>query len=82
MVNDPTPAPDLSQGGFLKLKRPIEFGGETIRELLPRELREEAGAELRAIGRLVGVFSRPDRDLRFHGVTVVVTCEVEMPSCR
>jgi len=37
MVNDPTPAPDLSQGGFLKLKRPIEFGGETIRELRWKE---------------------------------------------
>ncbi len=54
--------------------------GETIRELIPRELREEAGVEVRSIGRLVGVFSRPDRDVRFHGVTIVVTCEVDMPS--
>ena len=36
--------------------------GETIRELIPRELREEAGTEVRSIGRLVGVFSRPSRD--------------------
>jgi len=54
--------------------------GETLREAIPRELAEEAGAELRSIGRLVGVFTRPDRDLRFHAVTVFVACEVEPPS--
>ena len=54
--------------------------GETLREAIPRELLEEAGTSLRSIGRLVGVFSRPDRDLRFHAVTVVVTCEVDLPS--
>ena len=54
--------------------------GETIREAIPRELREESGAELRSVGRLVGVFSRPDRDLRFHAVTVVLACEVELPT--
>jgi 8-oxo-dGTP diphosphatase len=54
--------------------------GETFRQLIARELLEEAGVKVRAIGRLVGVFSRPDRDIRFHGVTVVVMCEVEAPS--
>ena len=54
--------------------------GETIRELVPRELREEAGVEVRTIGRLVGVFSRPDRDPRFHAVTIVIACEVDLPS--
>jgi 8-oxo-dGTP diphosphatase len=54
--------------------------GETFRELIPRELREEAGVDVRSIGRLVGVFSRPDRDPRFHGVTVVVSCEVDLPT--
>jgi 8-oxo-dGTP diphosphatase len=54
--------------------------GETIRELIPRELIEEAGVRVRSIGKLVGVYSRPDRDSRFHGVTIVVACEVEMPS--
>lgn len=54
--------------------------GETIRELIPRELLEEAGVKVRSVGKLVGVFSRPDRDSRFHGVTIVVTCEVETPS--
>jgi 8-oxo-dGTP diphosphatase len=54
--------------------------GETLREAIPRELVEESGAQLRSIGRLIGVFSRPDRDLRFHAVTVLVACEVELPS--
>ena len=54
--------------------------GETLREAIPRELEEEAGAALRSIGRLVGVFTRPDRDLRFHAVTVCIACEVELPS--
>jgi 8-oxo-dGTP diphosphatase len=54
--------------------------GETLTSTLARELREEAGAELRGPGRLVGVYSRPDRDPRFHGVHVVVACEVEPPA--
>src|SRR5260221_10741522 len=54
--------------------------GETIRELIPRELLEEAGVKVRSIGKLVGVFSRPDRDSRFHGVTIVIACDVETPS--
>jgi 8-oxo-dGTP diphosphatase len=54
--------------------------GETLREAIPRELREEGGAELRSLGRLVGVFTDPNRDLRFHAVTVCVECEVDMPT--
>jgi 8-oxo-dGTP diphosphatase len=54
--------------------------GETFRDAIPREVMEEAGAKVRSIGRLVGVFSRPDRDLRFHAVTIFVECEVELPS--
>ncbi len=34
------------------------------------------------IGSLAGVFSRPDRDPRFHGVTVVVRCQIEVPARR
>src|SRR3954470_8169089 len=38
--------------------------GETVRTTVVRELAEEAGVDVEdaAIGRLVGVFSRPDRD--------------------
>lgn len=54
--------------------------GETLVASLRRELLEEAGAVLRGPAHLVGVYSRPDRDLRFHGVTVLVACEVEPPA--
>jgi 8-oxo-dGTP diphosphatase len=54
--------------------------GETIRQTLVRELAEEAGIERCTVGRLVGVYSRPDRDPRFHGVTVVVECSIDPPS--
>jgi 8-oxo-dGTP diphosphatase len=52
--------------------------GETLTSTLERELFEEAGAKLLRPGRLVGVYSRPDRDPRFHGVHVLVACEVEV----
>jgi 8-oxo-dGTP diphosphatase len=50
--------------------------GETLRDALARELAEEAGVEDIVMERVVGVYSRPDRDPRFHGVTVVVRCKV------
>ncbi len=53
--------------------------GETLRMSLARELAEEAGIDRCDVVRLVGVFSRPDRDPRFHGVTVVVECTVDAP---
>jgi 8-oxo-dGTP diphosphatase len=53
--------------------------GETLAQGLRRELREEAGAEIVHLGGLCGVYSRPDRDPRFHAVTVVVRVEVAEP---
>jgi 8-oxo-dGTP diphosphatase len=53
--------------------------GETLRANVARELKEEAGVESCEIVRLVGVFSRPDRDPRFHAVTVVVECAIDPP---
>ncbi len=53
--------------------------GETLRASIVRELAEEAGIDRCEVVRLVGVFSRPDRDPRFHGVTVVVECLVDPP---
>jgi 8-oxo-dGTP diphosphatase len=44
--------------------------GETLRSTLPRELMEEAGVEL------LGVYSNPERDPRFHAVTMVVAAKV------
>ncbi|HSC85720.1 MAG TPA: NUDIX hydrolase [Polyangiaceae bacterium] len=53
--------------------------GETLRDAVPRELREEAGAELTSVGFLLGVYSDPERDPRFHAVTVVVAATVDEP---
>jgi 8-oxo-dGTP diphosphatase len=54
--------------------------GETLTASLHRELEEEAGVTSCVIERVVGVFSGPDRDPRFHAVTVVVSCTVDAPS--
>jgi 8-oxo-dGTP diphosphatase len=54
--------------------------GETLQVALKRELDEEAGVDESKIERVVGVYSRPDRDIRFHAVTIVVVCEVSAPS--
>lgn len=53
--------------------------GETFRAMLRRELMEEAGVELLEAGQLLGVFSNPERDPRFHAVTVVVAAKVSAP---
>lgn len=53
---------------------------ETLRDSLGRELLEEAGIASFDFERVVGVYSRPDRDVRFHAVTVVVKCRVPTPS--
>jgi len=50
--------------------------GETLRSALTREVAEETGARVQSLGRLIGVYSDPDRDHRFHAVTVVVDAEV------
>jgi 8-oxo-dGTP diphosphatase len=54
--------------------------GETLRTSLARELEEEAGVTRLDIVRVVGVYSRPDRDVRFHGVTVVALCTIDVPA--
>jgi 8-oxo-dGTP diphosphatase len=54
--------------------------GETLREGLAREMLEEAGVSRAEVLRVVGVYSRPDRDPRFHAVTVVVECAIDPPS--
>jgi 8-oxo-dGTP diphosphatase len=56
----------------------IEWG-ETLRTTIARELAEEAGVERCEVVRVVGIYSRPDRDPRFHGVTVVVECTIDPP---
>ncbi len=53
--------------------------GEQLRTLLPRELEEEAGVKLLETGPLLGVYSDPARDPRFHAVTLVVSAKVSLP---
>jgi 8-oxo-dGTP diphosphatase len=53
--------------------------GETLHECLAREMAEEAGVVRCDVLRIVAVLSRPERDPRFHGVTVVVECRVDPP---
>ncbi len=45
--------------------------GETLRSAVVREVAEETGAKVLRLERVVGVFSNPERDFRFHAVTVV-----------
>ncbi len=54
--------------------------GEQLRDTIVRELDEEAGVTNVRLGKVLGVFSRPDRDVRFHAVTVLVACEVDEPT--
>lgn len=54
--------------------------GETLRTCLERELLEEAGTESTTFERVVGVYSNPDRDARFHAVTIVVAARVAAPT--
>jgi 8-oxo-dGTP diphosphatase len=54
--------------------------GETLRSAIERELLEEAGTRLVSLGDVIGVYSRPDRDPRFHAVTVIVDATVAPPS--
>jgi 8-oxo-dGTP diphosphatase len=53
--------------------------GETLRQGLERELREEAGVRVLALEELSGIYSAPHRDPRFHAVTVVVHARVSTP---
>jgi 8-oxo-dGTP diphosphatase len=54
--------------------------GERLRDAIVRELAEEAGVDVLALGDLSGVYSDPGRDLRFHAVTVVVHARVTTPT--
>lgn len=54
--------------------------GETLREAIVRELLEEAGVEVASLGDVSGVYSRPERDPRFHAVTIVVRAVIREPT--
>jgi ADP-ribose pyrophosphatase YjhB (NUDIX family) len=46
--------------------------GEDIRSSVERELTEETGLQVVSMGRLVGVYSSPHRDARFHSICVAL----------
>ena len=54
--------------------------GETLRVALGRELEEEAGVTDLELVRVLGAWSKPARDPRFHAVTIGVECIVEPPA--
>ncbi|MGL5192861.1 MAG: NUDIX hydrolase [Chroococcales cyanobacterium] len=51
--------------------------GEDIPNTLKRELTEETGLSVTQVGRLVGIYSAPDRDPRIHSICVVVVAQVQ-----
>ena len=53
--------------------------GEELARALPREIQEETGGHWVRTLRLTGVYSRPDRDPRFHAVTICALAEVAEP---
>jgi 8-oxo-dGTP diphosphatase len=53
--------------------------GETFRSAITREVLEETGAEVVTLGEVLGVYSAPERDPRFHAVTLVVAATVSEP---
>lgn len=46
--------------------------GETLATTVERELAEETGLQLQRLGRLVGVYSAPERDPRVHSICIVI----------
>ena len=54
--------------------------GETLKETAVRELLEEAGVTEVHLGELAGVYSHPERDPRFHAITVLVYAKVAPPT--
>lgn len=56
-------------GGF------IEYG-ETVEEATVREVKEETGLDVEPV-KLIGVYSSPDRDPRFHTITIAYACRLK-----
>jgi ADP-ribose pyrophosphatase YjhB (NUDIX family) len=62
--------------GLWSLPGGIVDWGEDILTAAVRELKEEAAVETVGVDRLVGVYSQPGRDPRFHSVCVTVAVTV------
>ncbi|HEY9828168.1 MAG TPA: NUDIX hydrolase [Stenomitos sp.] len=55
--------------------------GEDILTSLHRELKEETGLQVQRVGRMVGVYSSPQRDPRVHSICVTVEVNVSGQFC-
>jgi ADP-ribose pyrophosphatase YjhB (NUDIX family) len=62
--------------GLWSLPGGIVDWGEDVITSAARELKEEAGLETLGLDRLVGVYSQPQRDPRFHSVCITVAVRV------
>ncbi len=51
--------------------------GQTLTETVHRELAEETGLQVTSMGRLVGVYSAPNRDPRLHSICIAIEAKVE-----
>jgi len=65
-------------GGWALPGGTLEWG-ESLSPAIARELFEEAGVDLLDSCQLFNVYSKPERDYRFHAVTIVVTATVSEP---
>lgn len=63
--------------GLWSLPGGIVDWGEDILTAANRELEEEAGLAIAALERLVGVYSQPGRDPRFHSVCVALAVRAQ-----
>jgi 8-oxo-dGTP diphosphatase len=54
--------------------------GENLRDAITREVWEETGAKVTALGELLAVYSASFRDPRFHAVTIVVAASCTEPN--
>ena len=65
-------------GGWALPGGTLEWG-ESLAPAIARELAEEAGVDLIGTCQLFNVYSKPERDYRFHAVTILVTATVSEP---